>query len=183
MTPNEPSTKSIGSGGGRGASDALCQEWYRDHGSAVYGFFRFHVASPDLAEDLTAETFLKLLRSQARYDETRGSGRTWIFTIARNVLIDHRRRARVRPYVPIGNLRDLEFDAPSAEERLLREEEVARLLNAVASLPAADRELIGLRYGSDLDTAEIAQVLEIREGAVRTRIWRALARLRAELDE
>lgn len=89
----------------------------------------FHVASPDLAEGLTAETFFKLVRAAERFDTGKGTPRTWIFSIARNVLADHRRRAPVRPYVPIGNLRDLVCDAPSAEERLLREEDVARLLN------------------------------------------------------
>jgi RNA polymerase sigma-70 factor (ECF subfamily) len=77
---------------------------------------------------------------------------------------------------------DLRCDAPSPEERLLREEEVGRLLAAVASLGPDDRELIGLRYGSGLDTAETAAVLGVRPAVVRTRLWRALARLRAVLE-
>ena len=56
-------------------------------------------------------------------------------------------------------MHDLVYEAPSPEERLLREEEVGRLLDAVATLADADRELIGLRYGSGLDTAEVAQIL------------------------
>ena len=48
----------------------------------------------------------------------------------------------------------------------------------MATLAAADRELIGLRYGSELDTAEVAGLLGISEGSVRTRLWRALGRLR-----
>jgi RNA polymerase sigma factor (sigma-70 family) len=102
-------------------------------------------------------------------------------SIARNVLADGRRRARIRQYVPIGTLQDLVLDAPSPEERLLREEEVGRLMDGIAALPAADRELIGLRYGSDLDTAEMATILGASEGSVRTRLWRALRRLRESL--
>jgi RNA polymerase sigma factor (sigma-70 family) len=78
-------------------------------------------------------------------------------------------------------MHDLIYDAPSPEERLLREEEVGRLLDAVATLGEADRELIGLRYGSGLDTAEVAQILRISEGSVRTRLWRALGKLREVL--
>jgi RNA polymerase sigma-70 factor, ECF subfamily len=159
----------------------LCREWYHAHGPAVYGYFRFHVPAIDIAEDLTAETFLKLIRSARRYDPAQGSARAWILAVARNVLRDWARRGRLRHYVPLGNLFDLESDAPSPEERLLREEEIGRLLDAVATLSAAERELIGLRYGSELDTAEVAGLLGISEGNVRTRLWRALTRLRAAL--
>ena len=55
------------------------------------------------------------------------------------------------------------------------------MLDAVATLAPADRELIGLRYGSGLDTAEMAQILGISEGSVRTRLWRVLDRLRKVL--
>ena len=78
-------------------------------------------------------------------------------------------------------MHDLAHDAPTPEERLLKEEEVGRLLDAVATLGTADRELIGLRYGSGLDSAEMAQILGICEGNVRTRLWRVLARLRKVL--
>ena len=164
------------------ALEERCREWYRDHGPAVYGYFRFHVPSIDVAEDLTAETFLKLVRSVRRYDPAQGSARTWILAIARNVLRDWGRRGRLRQYVALGNLHDLEWDAPSPEERLLREEEIGRLLDAVATLAPADRELIGLRYGSGLDGAEVAEILGVSEGTVRTRLWRALGRLRAVLQ-
>jgi RNA polymerase sigma-70 factor (ECF subfamily) len=164
------------------ALEERCREWYRDHGPAVYGYFRFHVPAIDVAEDLTAETFLKLVRSARRYDPAQGSSRTWILAIARNVLRDWGRRGRLRQYVALGNLHDLESDAPSPEERLLREEEIGRLLDAVGTLAPAERELIGLRYGSGLGSAEVAEILGVNEGTVRTRLWRALGRLKAVLQ-
>ncbi len=163
------------------AAETLCREWYEAYGAPVYNFFRFHVPLPDVAEDLTAETFLKVVRAADRFDPERGTPKAWILSVARNVLGDWRRRARLRQYVPLGTMHDLIHEAPSPEERLLREEEVGRLLDAVATLGDADRELIGLRYGSGLDTAEAAQILGISEGNVRTRLWRALARLRGVL--
>jgi RNA polymerase sigma-70 factor, ECF subfamily len=161
--------------------EALCREWYEAHGAAVYNYFRFHIPLADVAEDLTAETFLKVVRAMDRFDPGKGGPRAWILTVARNVLADWRRRARLRQYVTLGTMHDLVHEAPSPEERLLREEEVARLLDAVAALGEADRELIGLRYGSGLDTAEVAQILGLSEGGVRTRLWRALGRLRGVL--
>lgn len=163
------------------AAEALCCEWYEEYGAPVYNYFRFHVPLPDVAEDLTAETFLKVVRAAERFDPARGSAKAWILTVARNVLGDWRRRARLRQYVTLGTMYDLVHEAPSPEERLLREEEVGRLLDAVATLGEADRELIGLRYGSGLETAEVAQILGISEGSVRTRLWRALGKLRGVL--
>ena len=162
-------------------AEATCHDWYERHGGAVYNYFRFHVSQVEVAEDLTAETFLKLVRSVESFDPQKGSARAWILTIARNVLFDWRRRARLRQYVSLGTMHDLVCNAPSPEERLLREEAVGQVLDAVAALPLADRELIGLRYGSALDTAEIAETLGISEGNVRTRLWRVLGRLRGVL--
>ncbi len=161
--------------------EALCREWYEAHGTGVYNYFRFHVPLADVAEDLTAETFLKVVRASDRFDPLKGTAKAWILTVARNVLTDWRRRARLRQYVTLGTLHDLVYEAPSPEERLLREEEVGRLLDAVATLADPDRELISLRYGSGLDTAEVAQILGISEGSVRTRLWRVLGRLRGAM--
>jgi RNA polymerase sigma factor (sigma-70 family) len=160
------------------APGSACRGWYEAHGRAVYAYLRFHLASADEAEDLTADVFLRAVRAEERFDPTRASARTWLFRIARNALLDHLRRERRRCQVPIGALRDLRSESPSPEERVLWEEEVARLLSAVAGLAARDREVIGLRYGSGLETREVAEILGVAEPAARTRLWRALGRLR-----
>jgi RNA polymerase sigma-70 factor (ECF subfamily) len=162
---------------------ARMAEWYRQHGRAVYNYFRFLGAGPDEADDLTAETFFRALRAEDQYDSGRGSARTWLCRIAHNAWCDTVRRAKRRRSLPIASFRDLAVDAPSPEERLLREERVASLLAAVSTLPTADQELIGLRYGSDLDFAAIGATLGVSEGTVRTRLWRALGRLRKVLAE
>jgi RNA polymerase sigma-70 factor (ECF subfamily) len=165
-----------------GTAPHLAQAWYEAYGRAVYSYVRFHLRSADAAEDVTADTFLKVFRAADQYDAARGPARTWIFRIAQNTLRDYLRRSRVRRHVPIGSLRDLATDAPSPEERLLREEQVSRLLDAVSVLSEADRQVISLRYGSGMDTAAVAEVLGLREAAVRTRLWRALRRLRLIME-
>jgi RNA polymerase sigma-70 factor (ECF subfamily) len=158
------------------------RDWYETYGKAVYSYLRFHLPSADIAEDVTADTFLKVFRAADRFDETRGQPRTWIFRIAQNTLRDHQRRTRVRRHVSLTSMRDLAAEAPSPEERLLWEEQVARLLTAVTGLSESDRQIISLRYGSGLDSTAVAEVLGIKESAARTRLWRALARLRTELE-
>lgn len=163
-------------------ADPRWREWYEAHSDAVYGYVRFHVSSPDVAEDLTADTFVRALGASDRFDPTRASPRTWILAIARNAVRDHLRQARRRRHLPLASLRDLAFDAPSPEERLLWEEDVRRVLEAVGRLGHEDREIIGLRYGSGLPPAGIAEALRLNESAVRTRLWRALKRLRREVE-
>jgi RNA polymerase sigma-70 factor (ECF subfamily) len=178
--PGPPGRDGAADAGGVGRSVSA---WYAAHGEEIYRYLRFQCDSADLAEDLVAETFLRAVRAEERFDPARASARTWLYRIARNVLRDHQRAERVRRHVPVEALRDVAIDAPSAEERLLRQERVMRLLDGVASLPETDRELLGLHYGGGLGLHEIAALQGLRPGAVRSRLWRALGRLREALEE
>lgn len=162
-------------------AESGCRDWYEAYGGALYSYLRFHVPSPDLAEDLTAEVFLRALKAFGRFNPEVGSPRAWLFRIAQNALRDHQRQARRRQMVPIATMRDLQCDAPSPEERILWEEEVAGLLAAMEVLSPKDREVIGLCYGSELSITEAGEVLGLSATATRTRLWRALGRLRRVL--
>jgi RNA polymerase sigma-70 factor (ECF subfamily) len=169
------------SGAAEVRTEQLCADWYAAHGEAIYNYLRFQLIAPDEAEDLTAETFLRAVRAADRFDPARASAQTWLLTIARNVLIDHIRSARARRHVGLDELRDLAVDAPSPEERMLRREAVAGVLEAMAQLSQEDREVLSLRFGGDLDIPEIAALMGLRAGTVRTRLWRALERLRERM--
>src|SRR5512140_1246177 len=82
---------------------ARMAEWYRQHGPAVYNYFRFLGASPDEAEELTAETFFRAIRAQEQYDASRASVRTWLCRIAHNAWCDTLRRAKRRRSLPIAS--------------------------------------------------------------------------------
>jgi RNA polymerase sigma-70 factor (ECF subfamily) len=163
-------------------AQAVCRHWYQAYGEGLYRYLRFHLPSADLAEDLTAEVFLRALRRFDQFKSNRGSAKAWLFRIAQNTLRDHQRQARRRAVLPISGIRDLECEAPSPEERILWEEEVARLLSAMAGLPDKDREIIGLCYGSDLSASQAGEILGLTDTATRTRLWRALGRLRKALS-
>jgi RNA polymerase sigma-70 factor, ECF subfamily len=160
------------------AAEAACRNWYESYGEVLYSYLRFHLPSPDLAEDLTAEVFLRALKAYRRFDHSSASPRPWLFRIAQNALRDHHRQAKRRLLLPMAAMRDLQYDAPSPEERLLWEEEVAGLLSGMEELAVKDREIIGLCYGSELSIAEAGEILGLSDAATRTRLWRALGRLR-----
>src|SRR5687768_14363179 len=91
-------------------AQAVCRDWYEAYGVALYSYLRFHLPSPDLAEDLTAEVFLHALRGFRGFNPSLGSPRAWLFRIAQNALRDHLRQARRRAAVSIAGMRDLQCE-------------------------------------------------------------------------
>ena len=155
------------------------EAWFRDHRESVYRYVRFRLPTREVAEDVTSEVFLKALRALGRYDPRRSAPRTWLLRIARNAVTDYLRAL----HISLDRVPDLVSQAPSQEERLLREEQLRRLFNAAATLRSADQEILSLRYGAGLGNAEIAETLKITSNAVAVRIHRALGRLRAAVAE
>lgn len=153
--------------------------------------YRFTGSGTD-AEDLTQEVFLKLYRNLASFDVERGSFQTWITTLARNLLVDHFRRTRLER---ASDSLDASFSGdddgatlgdrladphPSPESHAAGMELRVRIQQALAQLSPELREAVILRDLEDMDYKEIAQVLRIPEGTVKSRISRGrgeLARL------
>ncbi len=169
------------------SSDELPRDfatWFHEHRSAVFRYVRFRVATREAAEDVTSEVFLKALRSFHRYDPRRASPRTWLLRIARNAVTDHLRALKRRGslHVSLDRVPDLVSNVPSAEERVVREERIQKLLNGSRKLRKADQEILSLRYGSGLQNSEIAEHLNISNNAVAVRLHRALKRLKAVVE-
>ena len=150
---------------------------YRENVAATFGFLAYSVDRPT-AEDLTSATFERVVRSWKGFDPRRGSERTWVLAIARNLLTDHFRAHRHRDPVSTDEhpalLNRLVEDLHPLEGRLTAEE-LARWL---APLGEREREILALRYAADLTTAEIARLLGLTESNVQQINSRSLRRLR-----
>ena len=149
-----------------------------EHLDDVYGYLAYLTGDRGLAEELAAETFERATRLWHRFDERRGSARTWLCQLARTVALDHfrseRRRAR-REQVYAGGLRQVE--EPRFAEGLS-----PALERALGALTAGERETIALRVVLDLDGETAARVLGISPSACSTRLSRALDKLEKELS-
>jgi RNA polymerase sigma-70 factor (ECF subfamily) len=158
--------------------------------------YRFTGSATD-AEDLTQDVFLKLYRNLASFDAERGSFQTWITTLARNLLVDHFRRTRLdRATDSLDASLSDEEDGPTMADRLAdprpsQEAHAAglelkvRIQQALAQLSPELREAVVLRDLEDMDYKDIAQVLRIPEGTVKSRISRGrgeLARLLQRIE-
>ncbi len=158
--------------------------------------YRFTGSATD-AEDLTQDVFLKLYKNLASFDTLKGSFQTWITTLARNLLVDHFRRTRLdRASDSLDATFDGQEDGPTMADRLAdprpsQEQHVAglelkvRVQAALKQLSPELREAVILRDLEDMDYKEIALVLRIPEGTVKSRISRGrgeLARLLQRIE-
>jgi RNA polymerase sigma-70 factor (ECF subfamily) len=171
----------FGVGRTRPGADEL-EAVYREHVGAIYGFFSYSVGR-DVAEDLTAATFERVVRSWNRFDASRSGERTWIYAIARNLLTDHLRRQRHRSGPSLDEhpaLMDSIASADDAVQRTLDTDAVQRWLQ---QLRPREREVLALRYCVDLSVAEIARCMDLTEANVHQICSRALRRLRSTVRD
>lgn len=146
---------------------------YSEHVWPIYGFLAYRVVDRHLAEDLTQATFERALRGWSRFDSRRASERTWLLTIARNLLIDQHRRDRRRRTEEIDESRLP--SVPGPEEGV---GPASELTDALAKLSDRDREILALRYGADLTGPEIADLTGLELANVQQILSRALRKLR-----
>jgi RNA polymerase sigma factor (sigma-70 family) len=150
---------------------------YRAHVRHVYAFFTYSVGT-NASEDLTSQTFERVVSSWSRFDAARASERTWILSIARNILIDHYRRESHRQSRSIDEHPAL-IDALSAREDLQSAVvSMAGFTEWLVLLGEREREILALRFAGDLAPAEIATALDLTVDNVHQIISRSLRRLR-----
>jgi len=155
------------------------EQLYRESRDDLYAYVAGLLKNRAAAEDVTALAFERALRKWDRFDPARGSSRGWLFGIARNASLDELRKRRRET--------ELDFDPPDErpEPGELREdtERQEAVSTALRELPAADREIVALKFFSGLNNTEIAEATGISPSNVGTRVHRAVTRLRAHLEE
>jgi RNA polymerase sigma-70 factor, ECF subfamily len=142
-------------------------------------FLRLGVAS-GAAEDLAQEVMFTVWRKADYFDPERASAATWIFTIARNLRIDLKRREQ-KPALTEDDLDYLEEPDPGEQTLALEREQ--RVRAALEKLPGEQAEVIRLSFFEDRPHAEIAKSLDIPLGTVKSRIRLAMTRLRTLVGE
>jgi RNA polymerase sigma-70 factor (ECF subfamily) len=165
----------------------------REHHRRVYGLCYRFTGSPADAEDLTQDVFLKIYSNLASFDTGRGSLQVWITTMTRNLLVDNFRRTKNQRAT--GSLDDgwdqaeelkpidrLTSQNPSPHEMAAKKELEKMVQNALSHVSVELREAVILRDLQDMDYKEIAQVLGIPEGTVKSRISRGRAELARLLE-
>jgi len=167
------------------AWEELVQRFHRRIYNICYRF----AGSAEDAQDLTQEVFIKVYRTVASFDGEKASFNTWLTTVTRNLLVDHFRKKRNdRMTDSMDAAQGADEDGPSLAERLasnqpsqqshVESHERQQMVHRALQLISPDlREAVILRDLQDMDYREIAQVLKVPEGTVKSRINRGRAEL------
>jgi len=158
--------------GERSAFDALIRRWH----APLRQYIRRMTGDDAATDDAVQEVWLRVLRGIARLREGTKL-RAWLFGIARNVLMDRLRHKYAWPMAADVDLDEIAAD--DAPKHL--EEELAVMLMALTRLPLAENEVLTLFYLQELSLGEVAQVLGIPVGTVKSRLFRARQLLRQEV--
>jgi RNA polymerase sigma-70 factor, ECF subfamily len=139
------------------------------------------------AEDLFQQTWVRVMERIGSYDPNRNF-ESWLFAVARNLALDHLRRYQPESLdepLPSGDTRAewVADSGPGALEQLLAEERAGCLLAALSDLPAVFREVLTLRFEEEMKIEEIAVVLSVPLGTVKTRLHRAMKHLRTAIEK
>jgi RNA polymerase sigma factor (sigma-70 family) len=171
MLSDEELMAAVAQGDGS-ALEALCRRWER----SLHRFIWRQTGGRDV-DDLHQETWLRVVRAADRFDRSRRFS-TWLFRIAINQCRDWHRRRPPDPVPPAVAARDQTAADPGAATAAALD--ASRLL---AALPDAQREVVVLRYYHDLPDAEVATILDVPVGTVKSRFHHAMAKLRRMVAE
>jgi RNA polymerase sigma-70 factor (ECF subfamily) len=158
--------------GERDAFDELIARWH----VPLWRFIRRLIGSDDAAAECTQEVWLRVCRGIVRLRDA-SRFRAWMFGIARRVVVD-----RLREHYAEARVDDVDVDElPSATEDADLKARVADLHQELARLPVIEREVLVLFYLEELSLADLAGILEVPVGTVKSRLYRARRLLGAEL--
>jgi RNA polymerase sigma-70 factor (ECF subfamily) len=154
---------------------------YERYVGQVYNYIFYRVGNHHDAEDLTARTFFRALKSISRYEERGAPISAWFYRIAHNLVANWHRDQGRHPVVALDSA--LASSSPESPETVaMTHEKWKGLLDTVRCLPADRQQLLVLKFVERLSNAEIGVVMERTEGAIKSLYHRTLIALRQELN-
>jgi len=147
---------------------------YDGYVERVYRYIYFRVEDDLMAEDLTSQVFLKAWENLGRY-QSGGLFLAWLYTIARNTVIDHYRTRK--QVVPLEEVVSLAVEKDGLEKRMEFQDNIEVLRTGLQQLTGDQQQVLILRFIAQMSTKEIARMMGKREGAIRALQMRALQAL------
>ncbi|WP_062353118.1 RNA polymerase sigma factor [Bacillus kwashiorkori] len=156
--------------------DWICEKYYR----VVYQYCFYFTNNRDEAEDLTQETFIKVIKSLSKFRK-QANIKTWILSIAKNTAIDFYRRKKIIQFIPDILLDNTISSTGQPEKELQKKEEWEEIEDALIRLKPSYRNVLILRGVQELSISETAEILNCSETKVRVDFHRALKKLNKQL--
>lgn len=164
--------------------ESIFHRLYDKYHSDVFNFLIYLVKNRNVAEDLSHEVYVRVLKAYDRF-EGKSSEKTWLFSIAKNVAIDHFRKSAVRDRHSFTafewETEQLRSSEQTPEQFTELGDQMRELLAALEQCTGDQKMVIVMRYFQELSIAETAEILGWSEGKVKTTQHRAIKQLRERL--
>jgi RNA polymerase sigma-70 factor (ECF subfamily) len=158
-------------------------ELYERHVTSIYRYVYYRVGNPEDAEDLTARVFMRALKHVNTYNDRGVPFTAWLYRIAHNVVANYHRDNSRHPSVPLDEMELHSAHHDDADTNIDSARERERLLRAIRQLPEDRQQLVVLKFVEQLQNAEIGQIMNRSEGAIKSLYHRTLVQLREILDK
>jgi RNA polymerase sigma-70 factor (ECF subfamily) len=148
----------------------------------IFNYIFYRVCCYHTAEDLTSQVFEKVMLKMGTYTKSKAPFEVWMFAIARNVVNDFFRSKSRRRLFSLDTIKELVSKKKDPESIVIKGETNDRLMKAMNILDARERNIVALKFGSNLKNKEIAKVLSMTESNIGIIIYRAMKKLRDEME-
>jgi len=161
---------------------AALEELYLIHFDRIYSYLHVSVGNKHDAEDLTTQTFLKMLESIGRFRWQSAPFSAWLFRIAHNLAMDHfRSRRRWQPEAEVPE--PLDSEEPSAELEAMQSIGRESMLELIEKLSPEQQQVLTLKFVFNFPNGDVAKILDKTEGAIKSLQHRALASLQKQIAQ
>lgn len=167
----------------RASKREIFAELYDEFMPKVFRYIHYKVSNQQLAEDLTSTVFEKALVNFDKYSSDKAAFSTWVFSIARNSLIDFYRTNKMKKQVSLDGAIEMPSREPSPQEVVEKKAEQECLRGCLSRLPEEDQEIIALKFAGEFNNRQIARMLGLSESNVGVRLFRAVKKLREDFNE
>jgi RNA polymerase sigma factor (sigma-70 family) len=153
-------------------------DFYEQYLPKIYNYVSYRITDKQIAEDLTSVIFEKALTNFDSFDDKKASFATWLFTIARNVVIDHYRDNTKKKEIEKDCAVFITTQYTSIEDEVIKAEDFKKLQACLGKLEKHEQEIIALKFSSEFTNRKIAQMLGMTESNVGIILFRAIRKLR-----
>jgi RNA polymerase sigma-70 factor (ECF subfamily) len=157
-------------------------EIYERYVKRIYNYIYYRTSNHQEAEDLTARVFIRAMSHIKNYDDRGVPFSAWLYRIAHNLVANWYRDRKRRKIIPLDEFMTRRVRSEMPEEMAEFEDEKEQLLETIRKLPEDRQQLLILKYVERLSNAEIGQIMDRTEGAVKSLYYRTLSALRDEFD-
>ncbi|MCL2856545.1 MAG: sigma-70 family RNA polymerase sigma factor [Oscillospiraceae bacterium] len=155
----------------------LLESIYRQYYKNVYNYIGFRINNHFDAEELASLVFEKAISKWGRYNPD-FPVEAWLISIAKNTVTDYLRAKKRKYFVSLDNIIDFVFPGAQPDEMAVRDEENRALMVAMAKLKDQERQILSMKFATDLGHREIAQILGLSDSNVGVIVHRAIKKLR-----